>query len=212
MNIFAVHEDPQIAGASLPDKLVVKMPTESIQLLTPWVFNTFDIKIEKPDSSGHLNLLESEKLYYGTKGFAHHPCAKWLYESPSNVHWLLEHAYGMAQEYFERYNKYHGTLHGLSQIRTVVYRNFSRACSKDHTPFVQAMPEQYKNPADPIQAYRDYLLGEKGYAEWRHGGTPTWWDHEKHKPARDSYLAEQEAKRLKRQNDKFATMQRLRMV
>jgi len=70
MNIFAVHEDPQIAGSSLPDKLVVKMTTESLQLLTPWAFNTFGVKIEKPGLSGQLALLESEKLFYGTKGFA----------------------------------------------------------------------------------------------------------------------------------------------
>ena len=53
MNIFAVHENPVVAARALPDKLVVKMPTESLQLLTPWIYNNFNIKIEKPDPSGH---------------------------------------------------------------------------------------------------------------------------------------------------------------
>jgi hypothetical protein len=208
MNIFAVHENPQVAGASLPDKLITKMSTESLQLLTPWVFNTFGIKIEKPDASGHLNLLESDKLFYGTKGFAHHPCAKWLYESPSNVHWLLEHAFGINQEYWKRYDKYHGTLYGLNQIRAIVYKNYNKENSRDHTPFVQAMPEQYKDANNPVQAYRNYLIGEKGYAVWRHGGEPKWWDHENHKPARDRYLAEQERKRLERKNAKHHSVSR----
>ena len=192
----------------MPDKLTVKMPTESLTLLTPWVFNTFGIKIEKPDVSGHLNLLESGTLFYGIKGFAHHPCAKWLYESPSNVHWLLEHAFGMADEYWKRYNKYHGTLYGLNKIRDIVYKNYNKENSRDHTPFVQAMPEQYKDANNPVQAYRNYLMGEKGYAVWRHGGEPEWWDHENHKPARDRYLAEQELKRLERKNAKHHSAQR----
>lgn len=208
MNIFAVDENPQTAGMSLPDKLVVKMPTESLQLLTPWAFNTFGVKIEKPGENGQLALLESEKRFYGIKGFAHHPCAKWLYESPSNVHWLLEHAFGMTQEYWERYNKYHGTLHGLNEIRTLVYKNFNKADSKDHTPFVQAMPEQYKDTSNPVQAYRNYLMGAKGYAEWRYCKPPAWWDVQKHQPARDAYLKEKERKRLERKNAKHTPVSR----
>jgi hypothetical protein len=202
MNIFAVDDNPEIAGRSLPDKLVVKMPTESLQLLTPWVYNTFGEKIEKPAPNGQAILPESEKKYYGIKGFAHHPCAKWLYESPSNVHWLLEHAYGMTQEYWERYNKYHGTLHGLGEIRDIVYRNFGSARSGDHTPFVQAMPDQYKNPENAVQAYRNYLIGEKGYAEWRHCQPPEWWDFETHKHAREKYLEQKKEKRALRLNAK----------
>ena len=207
MNIFAVHADPALAARSLPDKLVVKMPTESLQLLTPWAYNTLGVKIEKPGAGGQFNMLESEKLFYGIKGFAHHPCAKWLYESPANVHWLLEHAFSMADEYWQRYNKDHGTLHGLNQIRTLVYKNHNKNNSKDHTPFVLAMPEQYKNPENPVQSYRDYLLNEKGYAVWKHNNEPDWWDHDIHRPARERYLAEREAKRIERVNVKHQRLQ-----
>lgn len=199
MNIFAVDENPLIAGSQLPDKLTIKMPTESIQLLIPWVFNTYGIRIEKP---GQKELFDSEKKFYGTKGFSHHPCAKWLYERPSNVHWLLEHAFGMADEYWKRYNKYHGTLHALNIVRSIVYENFSKENSRDHTPFVQAMPDEYKIADDPVQAYRNYLMGSKGYAEWRYCAPPEWWDSEKHKPAREKYLEEQRLKKLERQNAK----------
>jgi len=189
MNIFAVHENPGIAARSLPDKLVVKMPTESLQLLTPWAYNAHGFITTKPDGTN-----------YGVKGFAHHPCAKWLYESPANVHWLLEHAFSMADEYWQRYNKYHGTLHGLNQIRSLVYKNYNKDNSRDHTPFVLAMPEQYKDPSNPVQSYRNYLLHEKGYAVWKRANHPDWWCHETHKPARERYLADQQVKKAQRAN------------
>ena len=197
VNIFAVNDDPRLAACDLPDKLIVKMPTESLQLLTPWAFNTHGVKIEKP---GQKELFESDKKYYGIKGFAHHPCAKWLYESPANVHWLLEHAFGMADEYWQRYNKYHGTLHGLNQIRTLIYRNHNADYSRDHTEFVQAMPEEFKVPGDAVTAYRNYINGYKGYAEWRYCGKPDWWDEAKHEPVRQQYLLEKEAKRMLKKN------------
>jgi len=197
MNIFAVHENPCIAARSLPDKLVVKMPTESLQLLTPWAYNAHGFITTKPDSTN-----------YGFKGFAHHPCAKWLYESPANVHWLLEHAFGMVDEYWQRYNKDHGTLYGLNQVRTLVYKKHNKDNSRDHTPFVLAMPEQYKDPSDPVQSYRNYLLNEKGYAVWKHGNEPDWWCHETHRPARERYLADQQAKRIERANAKHPGTQR----
>lgn len=193
MNIFVVNADPRLAARDLPDKLIVKMPTESLQLLTPWAFNAHGVYTQKPDGTN-----------YGIKGFAHHPCAKWLYESPANVHWLLEHAFGMADEYWQRYNKYHGTLGGLNQIRTLVYKKHNKEDSRYRTEFVQAMPEEFKIPGDAVTAYRNYINGYKGYAEWRYSGKPDWWDEAKHEPVRKQYLLEREAKRMKRQNDKHS--------
>jgi hypothetical protein len=191
MNIFAVDYDPQRAARDLPDKLVCKMPTESLQLLTPWAFNTHGAYIQKPDGSN-----------YGIKGFAHHPCAKWLYESSANVDWLLEHAFGMCHEYSKRYGKSHGVLHGLEQVNKLfetTYRPMTHWC--DHTEFVQAMPDEFKVSGDSVTAYRNYINGYKGYAEWRYSEKPEWWDEAKHEPVRKQYLAEREAKRMKRKNE-----------
>jgi hypothetical protein len=196
MNIFAVQNDPFHAAYDLPDKLVVKMPTESLQQLTPWAFNVHGAYIQKPDGTN-----------YGIKGFAHHPCAKWLYESPANVCWLLEHAFGMTDEYWLRYKKWHGTIPGLRQIRTLVHRHYNSDNSKDHTPFVMAMPEEFKVPGDPVTAYRNYINGYKGYAEWRYSKKPNWWDEAKHEPVRKQYLAEREAKRIERANVKHQRIQ-----
>jgi hypothetical protein len=190
VNIFAVSNDPTIAARQLPDKLVVKMPTESIQLLTPWAFNTHGVYVQKPDGTNS-----------GIKGFAHHPCAKWLYESDANVMWLLEHAIEMSQEYTRRYNRQHGVNYAIEQVVKLT-QNWMPGISCDHTTFVQAMPEEFKIPGDAVTAYRNYINGYKGYAEWRYCEKPDWWDEAKHEPVRKQYLAEREAKRMKRQHDK----------
>jgi hypothetical protein len=196
VNIFAVNNDPRLAACDLPDKLVVKMPTESIQLLTPWAFNTHGLYIQKPDGTT-----------YGTKGFAHHPCAKWLYDSPANVWWLFNHAVAMAEEYARRYGKQHGVCHALDQINSLLIQRYSLHHWENHTEFVQAMPDDFKVPGDGVAAYRRYINGYKGYAEWRHSEKPDWWDEATHEPIRKLYLAEREAKRMKRQHDKHSRVQ-----
>ena len=189
MNIFAVNNDPVLAAQDLPDKLVVKMITESLQLLTPWAFNTHGAYIQKTDGTS-----------YGTKGFAHHPCSKWLYESPENVSWLLDHAIAMSDEYTRRYGKQHGANYGLQQIDELFILHYGATRTKwaDHTEFVQAMPEEFKIAGAPVTAYRNYINGYKGYAEWKHSNKPEWWDEVKHEPVRQQYLAERESKKLAR--------------
>jgi hypothetical protein len=169
------------------------MPTESLQLLTPWAYNAYGFITLKPDGT-----------QYGLKGFAHHPCAKWLYESPYNAAWLLWHAFAMCEEYSNRYGaKTHGALYGIDQVTNLFTDIYgAKLFWSCHTPFVLAMPEQYKNPENPVQSYRDYLLNEKGYAVWKHNNDPDWWNHETHRPARERYLAEREFKRIERANAK----------
>lgn len=190
MNIFAVNNDPRLAARDLPDKLVVKMPTESIQLLTPWAFNVHNTYIQKPDGTN-----------YGVKGFAHHPCAKWLYESPANAWWLFHHAYSMAEEYERRYGKIHGVTYALDQLGFLLLEKYNEVDWQTHTDFPQAMPDEFKIPGDAVTAYRNYINGYKGYAEWRYSEKPDWWDEAKHEPVRKQYLAEREAKRMKRKHE-----------
>ena len=196
MNIFAVNDDPRLAARDLPDKLVCKMSTESLQLLTPWVYNTHNVHIQKPDGTN-----------YGIKGFAHHPCSKWQYENPSNVAWLIAHGLAMCAEYTRRYGKTHGSQLGLLQVRKLFIYEYPGVLPGDHTEFVQAMPEEFKIPGDPVTAYRNYINGYKGYAEWRYSEKPDWWDEAKHEPVRKQYLLEREAKRMKRQNEKHSKLQ-----
>ena len=207
MNIFAVDEDPIIAARALPDKLVVKMPTESIQMLAPWAFNTHGVLISKPDG-GH----------YGTKGYAHHPCTKWQYEDPANVAWLLLHAFGLCAAYTERYGKNHGILPALFQLAQLYEEKHGLPSEhfKSHTPFPLAMPAQFKDETDRIGSYRRYMNEAKGYAEWRYTEPPKWWNDELHRPVREEYLQQRASKRSKKVKDEHprvpATLQSQREV
>jgi len=194
VNIFAVNNDPRLAARDLPDKLIVKMPTESLQLLTPWAFNTHGAYIQKPDGTN-----------YGIKGFAHHPCSKWLYVDPSNVAWLIAHGLSMCFEYSRRYNsKTHGSQLGILQVRKLFIYNYPGVYPGMHTEFVQAMPDEFKVSGDPVQAYRNYINGYKGYAEWRYSEKPDWWDEAKHEPVRKKYLQDIESRKLNRKNEKHS--------
>ena len=198
MNIFVVNENPVLAAKDLPDKLVIKMPTESLQLLTPWAYNAHGEFIKKPDGTN-----------YGIKGYAHHPCSKWLYINPGNVAWLLDHAVAMSDEYTKRYGKQHGVNYGLLQLDELFSKvhGDTRTMWTDHSNFVQAMPIEFKIPDDPVTAYRNYIIGYKGYAEWRYSEKPNWWDQDRHEPVRKQYLLEKEAKRLERQHAKHSRVQ-----
>jgi hypothetical protein len=112
----------------------------------------------------------------------------------------------MSDEYTKRYGKQHGANYGLQQIDEffVLHYGDTRTKWADHTEFVQAMPEEFKIAGDAVTAYRNYINGYKGYAEWRYSEKPDWWDETKHEPVRKQYLLEKEAKRIKRQHDKHS--------
>ena len=189
MNIFAVDNDPILAARALPDKLVVKMPIESLQMLSPWAFNTHGLLIQKPDGGN-----------YGTKGFANHPCTRWQYEDPANAAWLLLHAFGLCAAYTERYGRNHAILPALFQL-AAIYEEKHGLPSVDapkHTPFALAMPEEYKDPNDRIGSYRRYVNCTKGYAVWRYTEPPKWWSESLHAPCRELYLKQREEKRISR--------------
>lgn len=140
MNIFVVNADPRIAAMHLSDKLVVKMILESAQMISTtrrWFGDTNPI------------------LYKSC--FINHPCTKWVRESVNNYIWLCKHFKALCEEYTYRYNKSHDCekfipILGDSLLESMI--------NVERTPFVLAMPDEYKTD-DPVQSYRNYYLGKK---------------------------------------------------
>jgi len=103
MNIFYVDKDPFKAAAMLPDKLVVKMPLESAQMLST-VHRVYNgdawcdmVGLYK---TAHLN----------------HPCTIWARESVMNYKWLYNHFQALSEEYSKRYEgKRHASWVKLSE-------------------------------------------------------------------------------------------------
>lgn len=188
VNIFVTDEDPVIAAQSLPDKLAVKMPTESMQMLAHWTA-----------ARGHIcyRTENAVKLPYKLpKSRASHPCTKWVLESDNNGLWLYLHAFAICQTYTTRYGRRHAIEVSLLQVWDFIENNWDIKLGtswKKHTPFVQCMPNEYKSD-DPIASYREFMMGEKGYAEWRYTPAPPWWDEEKFSPTRERYYLQAKEK------------------
>ena len=178
MNIFVLDENPQTAAQMMCDKHVVKMILESGQMLSTahrvidgieWTDYSKNGRRIKRWRSPH-NLME-EMLYKAS--FVGHPCTKRVMENNKNYYWLVEQAYELCKEYTRRYKKVQKTEDMISLVRFRKPVNIPIAASI--TPFVQAMPEEYKNPS-AVEAYRAYYLGEKTYfAEWKNAETPSWY-------------------------------------
>jgi len=88
MNIFVTNPDPVLSAEALDLKRVIKMITESYQLMS---------------TALHLNGLTP--FYKPTH--AGHPCTKWVAESATNYQWLLMHVDALCSIYTARYQKTH---------------------------------------------------------------------------------------------------------
>ena len=152
MNIFVLSNSPVLSAQYQCDKHVVKMILESAQMLST-VQSKYGMQTQcKPT---HVN----------------HPCTKWAGESKANYRWLLNHAKSLCMEYTSRYNK----LHAWEERIFGELSNVPPIEKETLTPFVQAMPDEYKQQ-DPVQAYRTYYIKDKKeFAKWKKGNVPEWY-------------------------------------
>lgn len=160
MNIFAVDGCPIAAAQALPDKLVVKMPVETTQIL-----------------STVSHLLGVPGPY--RKTHQHHPCVTWVGASRGNWLWTVDHGRALCDEYRYRYGRTHGCEEIIEEI---AYECASPQDGALH-PFVMAMPDEIKTDPmlrfNPVEAYRNYLQTRKAhYASWTRRPAPAWWQKE----------------------------------
>jgi len=159
MNIFYLG-NPQISAQELCDKHVVKMITESAQMLCAahWCkANTLE-KVER---------LNCAKLF--KPAHVGHPSTIWTRETNEQYLWHYELYVEMCKEYTRRYGK----IHGSSRFIGVLDKPPEDLGTGWREP-PQCMPEKYKCD-DTIQAYRNYYIAEKKhFAKYRKGGRPEW--------------------------------------
>jgi|TARA_Y100000015_G_C2395816_1_gene92734 hypothetical protein len=189
MNIFALSKDPKESARQMLDKHIVKMPTESCQMLhTNALFNEF------VDRYGYEPSLKRLKEYHQEiestlmkPAMLNHPSTIWARQSIHNTMWLFEHAITLCVEYTYRYGKVHGT-HARILSTPIDYDGDSKLA----TPVDVAMADIYRIGNEygghcwefVIDSYRHYYLeGKWKFAEWRKDRMPNWWpkDHFKNK-------------------------------
>ncbi len=166
MNIFRLHDDPEIAAAMHCDKHVVKMILETAQMLsTAWRMTDSDSKYANEHGmykSAHKN----------------HPSTVWVRHGALNYFWTKRLFENLCKEYTYRYGKHHASERLLDAFSDGVPSYSLKLCViGTPIPFPQCMPDQYKVDGDAVTAYRNYYKGEKAYfAKWNKGrDIPEWW-------------------------------------
>lgn len=151
-----------LAARDQCNKHVVKMIVESAQLICT------ALSMPHGGSQAHDVYFLPYKPTH-----AKHPCTKWLCESHANIAWLFAHAVELCEEYTRRYGRVHKTQYVLQNVAWLL----RPADWRDHTPFAQAMPDEWKDADDAVTAYRCYYIAEKSHmAVWEpRARKPTWW-------------------------------------
>ena len=152
MNIFVLDKNIEKCAQFHCDQHVIKMILESAQILCTT-----------------LNKLGFDTPYKTTH--EKHPCVLWTGKSYSNFIWLSNLAYALNEEYKYRYKKNidHRSINVIQQIQKSKYSDSGL------TEFVQAMPDKYQVPHDPVTAYRNFYNYDKSkFATWTRRQEPYW--------------------------------------
>lgn len=155
MNIFVLDEDPVLAAQYHCDKHVVKMITESVQLLSSAYYFT-----------------GQEHLAPYRLSHAKHPCAIWARTSWDNWAWLCILAGELYKEYKFRYGS---RLHRAGELVPYLANNQPNLPSIGYTPHPLCMPEDCKISSSPVECYREYYRRYKQHIlYYRHREKPYW--------------------------------------
>lgn len=163
MNIFFTDCDPDTAARSLPDKHIVKMPVEAVQMLVSACLR-HDIQPEVVTKSGTIH----------KGGYHKHPSTVWAGDTQENWFWTLSWGLSLCDEYTKRYGKQHfaeGQLHQL-------LKSLERIPTGQLTRPALAMPDECKTD-DAVESYRNCIrakVAEKPLSfVWKKGTpAPAW--------------------------------------
>jgi len=152
MNIFLLDHDIERCAQYHCDQHVVKMILESVQILCTTLNK---MGLETPYKSTHRN----------------HPCVLWVGESFDNFLWLKDLTLYLDDEYRFRFEK-QASHRSIDVLHSISGYRYAR---RGLTPFVQAMPVEYKIPGDTVSAYRQFYIAEKKhFARWTRRDKPQW--------------------------------------
>ena len=156
MNIFVTHPHPTQSAMNLPDKHVVKMPLETVQMLSviysPWYYDT-----------GVLHRANGEPYKTERGAFRNHPCTIWAAANKYNLAWLIYHGFALCDEYEYRFDKVHACYKPMIEAELIYESMYKDATIYEawvgHTEFTRAMPEHIKfdTSISSITAYKIYL-------------------------------------------------------
>lgn len=157
MNVFACDEGPVTAASYLADRHVVKMTLETAQILS---------------TVCHHKSIGFEGQYKPTH--QRHPVVLVATADPAYLNWLINHGYGLANEYSRRFGRLHKSAAIIAGANVALADYFGPAG-------LSAAP--YCGPAEHrtdsiVESYRRYLRAKYQQwgsdARWTNSNPPTW--------------------------------------
>ena len=188
MNIFPLDEDPYFAAIYHHDIHVNKMILESAQMLSTAhrvLDGTEVIGKSKSGRNQKQYILDNSKLDQTLykASFINHPCSVWSRQTTGNYYWLRNLFIHLLLEFGYRRRHTNANPHKSIYLSNSLQFPPINCPRGERTQFVQAMPEQYQIEDNPVQAYRNYYIGEKGSFvrngkvvknKWTNRETPNW--------------------------------------
>ena len=152
MNIFILDSDQKKCAIYAADQHTTKMILESAQMLC---------------TALNENGIQAPYKSFNPK----HPCNLWVMESLSNWKWLRQHALNLETERHYRFpnSNHHKSVDIIHSLPEPPVDDIGL------TPFPQAMPDEYRVPGNPVQAYRNFYIHDKSrFATWTRRAIPDW--------------------------------------
>jgi hypothetical protein len=155
MNLFILDTDPTKCAEYHCDKHVVKMPTETAQMIS-FVYH------DKDFWNNHL----PECIMGFSKTHYKHPCSIWIRESLSNFKFACKLGIALYEEYQFRYNK-PDKHQRCKNIFEFALQNPPDIQDKGLTPFALAMDDCFIKYDSAIQNYQEYYrIGKSHILNW----------------------------------------------
>jgi hypothetical protein len=163
MNLFILDADPKMSAKYHTDRHIVKMPTETAQMVS-FIYHDKELwNKQLPDF-----IMGFSKTHYK------HPCSIWMRESLSNFKYACQLGLELYNEYQYRYQK-PDKHQRAKQIFSFALGNLPQIADKGLTPFALAMDKIFINFSCPIENYREYYRNGKSHLHnWKNREIPTW--------------------------------------
>ena len=165
MNIFVLHEDPRLAAQMHCNKHVVKMVSETAQMLS--------VAVRK------LGLAVPESCLMD-QTHPNHTCTVWVRASKGNFQWTVRLLRHLLEEFDFRYCGDGKNIKSNALLAVLEDIDLSAVnIPEERTTFVIAMPEEYRLE-DPVSSYRNfYNLDKYRFAKWTKRRVPAWFNPRK---------------------------------
>lgn len=183
MNIFILDESPVLAAQQQCNRHVVKMVTESAQMLSTAHRILDGTPYKGPSKSGKRMVKkwfhpEHNDLLYGAVHM-NHPCTVWTMKTSANYMWHYEHFVALSNEYTHRYGKTHGSYLKLNEVLSTPPKNIPHGQLTQFPLAMKSNPE-CMFPEDPVKSYKAFYQTKQHRFKmlWTNRDKPEWFQRE----------------------------------